>query len=109
MRFEMNLASEPFRRDRAILLASGAVGALLALSLVILVSLILMDRKSMSQERAILARLDGQLSRIAADQRKVDTELRKTLGLVKGDAASVPTASPALEPAPAAKPAQARR
>ncbi|MGI8989788.1 MAG: PilN domain-containing protein [Bryobacteraceae bacterium] len=77
MKFEMNLASEPFRRDRAILIASGAVGALLVLSLAALVSLILMDRGSMSQQRAALARLNRQLDRIASEQRKVDGELRK--------------------------------
>src|SRR3954449_1037560 len=38
----------------------------------------------------------------------VDTELRKTLGLVKGDAAPATNGSPVPEPAPAAKPAARR-
>lgn len=77
MRFEMNLASEPFRRDRAVFIGSAAVGVLLMITLTILCSLIVMDRKSMNQDRQILAGLNTQLNRLAAEQRKVDTELRK--------------------------------
>ncbi|MDQ6698911.1 MAG: hypothetical protein M3Z36_01845 [Acidobacteriota bacterium] len=77
MRFEINLASEPFRRDRAILIASGLVGLLLMLSLGILISLIVMDRKSMSQEREMEARMNRELTQVASEQRKNDAELRR--------------------------------
>jgi recombination protein RecA len=41
-------------------------------------------------------------------RKAVDTELRKSLGLIKSDAVPVPAASPVPEPAPAAKPAARR-
>jgi len=42
--FPVNLATQPSRKDRPILVASGAVGVLLVATLVLLVSLALADR-----------------------------------------------------------------
>jgi len=46
MRIPINLASQPFRRDRPMLLASAVVSAALLLTLVLLIYLALLDRRS---------------------------------------------------------------
>ena len=45
MKFPVNLATQPARKDRPILVASGAVGVLMVTTLVLLVSLALADRR----------------------------------------------------------------
>jgi Tfp pilus assembly protein PilN len=77
MKFPINLASQPFQKDRPILLASGAIAALLVASLILLTSLAIADRRRSADTRAVIARLDRQIARATADQERVDAILRR--------------------------------
>ena len=77
MRAGINLASEPFRRDRSALVISGALVALLALSLAVLVSLWITDRNTTADQRALLAQLQTRLTAAQREQTKVDGTLRQ--------------------------------
>lgn len=77
MKFPLNLATEPFRRDRLVLFASGAVGAMMVASLVLLLSLVLADRRRSADTRHEIARLDQQIGRAAAEQARLDSILRQ--------------------------------
>jgi Tfp pilus assembly protein PilN len=77
MKFPINLASQPFHKDRPILLGFGAVAALLVASLILLTSLAIADRRRSADTRAVIARLDRQIARATADQERVDAILRR--------------------------------
>lgn len=77
MRLPLNLATEPMRRDRPILVASVAVGLLMCITLIGLVGLLVTDHSSVVQSRATIARVERQLSRVNADQAKLDTQIRQ--------------------------------
>jgi len=77
VRIPVNLSSEPFRRDRPILLASGVCAALLAALLGILVFLMVSGRGQAGELRASVDRLNAQLRSIAAEQAKLDATLRQ--------------------------------
>lgn len=76
MRLPLNLASQPTRRDRPILIASAAVGLLLCFSLALLVSLAVSDRRAMEESRAAIARVQKQLAVVNAEQARVDARMR---------------------------------
>jgi Tfp pilus assembly protein PilN len=76
-RIPINLASEPFRRDRALLLASGALAAVLVISLGVLVSLILNERARASETRGLLTGLETTLRDQTIERGKVDAVLRQ--------------------------------
>jgi Tfp pilus assembly protein PilN len=77
MRIPVNLASQPFRRDRAMVAASVAVSLLLIVTLGALISLILMDRSQTAEVRADLDRLNREIRKINAEQAKLDAVLRR--------------------------------
>jgi len=77
MKIPINLASQPFRRDRAMLAASIAVTALLTLTLAALVSLALSDRAQMADTRGEIARLNGRLVSLSKEQAQLDAVLRR--------------------------------
>jgi len=77
MKFPVNLATQPSRKDRPILVASGAVAILMVVSLVVLVSLALADRRRSADTRRVIARLNQQMARTAAGQNKLDAVLRQ--------------------------------
>jgi type IV pilus assembly protein PilN len=77
MKIPINLASQPFRRDRAMLLASATVSALLVATLGILVSLAISDRAQLADARKEVSRLNRQIRSIAAEQARQDGVLRK--------------------------------
>jgi len=58
MKVPINLASQPFRRDRAMIVASAAVGVLLVFSLGVLVTLAISDRHQSADVRRDIARLN---------------------------------------------------
>lgn len=78
MKIGINLASEPFRRDRPILIASAAVAIVMLLSLGTLVTLALMDRSATARDRALQARLSSDLSKLKSEQKKVDADVRRS-------------------------------
>jgi type IV pilus assembly protein PilN len=77
MRIPINLASQPFRRDRAVLVASGALGVLLVLLLVFLLSLNSLESGQVTETRKEIARLDSQIRAVSAQQGRQDAILRK--------------------------------
>ena len=77
MRIPINLASQPFRRDRAVLVASAALGVLLIVLLVFLLSLNSLESGQAAQTRQELARLDSRIRALSAQQARQDAILRK--------------------------------
>jgi Tfp pilus assembly protein PilN len=72
MRYPLNIATRPFRRDRAALVASGLVSLALAGVLVMLISLILLERGRLAQTRADVARLERRLRTLSAEQASIE-------------------------------------
>src|SRR6266481_7829122 len=77
MKIPINLASQPFRRDRAIIAASVAVSVLLVLTLGVLILLILQDRAQLADVRADVNHLNQQTRAVNAQQAQLDTVLRQ--------------------------------
>jgi Tfp pilus assembly protein PilN len=77
MKFPINLASQPFHRDRPILFASGAVALLLVVSLILLVSQALAGRHRSRDTRRAIAQLDRQIEGAAAEQARLDALIRR--------------------------------
>jgi len=77
MKIPINLASQPFRRDRALVAASIAVTLLLLGTLGVLISLALADRAQMADVRADIARLNARVRAVNTEQARLDLVLRK--------------------------------
>jgi type IV pilus assembly protein PilN len=77
MRIPINLASEPFRRDRPLIVGSIAVGLLLTATLALFVVLSFHERGRTAEARQTLATLQSQLRGLAAEQSKIDGVLRQ--------------------------------
>jgi Tfp pilus assembly protein PilN len=77
MRIPINLASEPFRRDRPMLVASAACAVILAGLLGLQVFLILSSRERARDARVGVAELSGQLMSVNAEQAQVEQTLRQ--------------------------------
>jgi Tfp pilus assembly protein PilN len=77
MRIELNLASEPFRRDRPLLIASGVAGLLLLFSLITFIWMAWSDRSLVNQDRQVQARLERELARLRTEKSRYDGEVRK--------------------------------
>jgi len=77
MKIPINLASQPFRRVRAMLLASAAVSLLLAATLAAVVSLILTERAQMADVRHDVDRLNSRIRQAGAEQAKLAAVLNR--------------------------------
>src|SRR6266436_515597 len=77
MRIPINLSSEPFRRDRPMVVASGVCAALLAALLGVQIYLIVSERGQAKDTRIAVNRLSAQLRTITAEQTKLDDTLRQ--------------------------------
>jgi len=77
MTVNINLASQPFRRDRPMLIGSAVSGVLLLALLGMLISLNLSELTRLASTRKDVDRLDSQLRVIAAEQAKLEAVLRK--------------------------------
>jgi hypothetical protein len=77
MRIAINLSSEPFRRDRPLLIASAACAVLLSALLGLLIFLIANERERAKESRVAVNRVNVQLRSIAAEQAKLDAFLRQ--------------------------------
>lgn len=73
----VNLASEPFRRDRPILVASAVTAVLLAVLLAMLVSNILSQREAAKESREMLAAIERQGNALDREQARIQAELRQ--------------------------------
>jgi type IV pilus assembly protein PilN len=77
MKIGVNLATEPFRRDRPMIVASAAVGVLLVLSLALLVSLAVAERARSAEARGTIDRMQKQLEVVSREEGKLQTILRR--------------------------------
>jgi type IV pilus assembly protein PilN len=77
MRIPINLASQPFRRDRALIAGSALVGALLVATLGVLISLAMADRQQLAGVRTDIDRLNSQFLRESAELQQLEATLRK--------------------------------
>src|SRR5579863_1863265 len=77
MKYPVNLASHPFRKDRPILVASTMVGLALVGLLALLISLAAADRRRSADTRRVIARLEQQLGKVAREQSQLDALLRR--------------------------------
>jgi len=73
----INLASEPFRKDRALLVASGLVAGLLVILLGMLSITILKEREAARESRARIAGLESQLRGVQQEEAKLQAKLRE--------------------------------
>ena len=76
MRIPINLASEPFRRDRPVLIASAACGVVLVALLGVLVFLILSERSRQTETRASVAKLNAEVLTLSNEQAQMEATLR---------------------------------
>ena len=73
----INLASEPFRRDRPALLASAAASLLLIVALAVLISLAATERGRAAETSRAIERLRAQLRTLTAEQARLEGALRQ--------------------------------
>jgi type IV pilus assembly protein PilN len=73
----INLASEPFRKDRALLVASGVVAGLLVFLLALLSVTIVREREAARESRARIAGLESQLRAVQQEEAKLQARLRE--------------------------------
>ena len=77
MKIPINLASQPFRRDRAMLAGSIVVSLMLVGTLGALISLIVTDRALLADVRSDVDGLNRQIRAATAEQGRLDAVLRK--------------------------------
>ncbi|MEX2260622.1 MAG: hypothetical protein WD696_01655 [Bryobacteraceae bacterium] len=77
MRIAINLASQPFRRDRPVLFASAVVGVLLVALLAVLISIAGVERSRLADTWDAIAGLERDLSVLAAQQAAVEKVIRE--------------------------------
>jgi Tfp pilus assembly protein PilN len=77
MRIPINLASEPFRRDRPQLVISTVCGVALVALLGVMVFLILSERDRVKETRVAVENLNTELRKITQEQAEVDGTLRQ--------------------------------
>lgn len=77
MRIPINLSSEPFRKDRPILVASAACAVFLVALLSMLVFLIVNERARAKDTRVAVNRLRTELKNAAIEQARLDEVLRR--------------------------------
>ena len=77
MKIPINLASQPFRRDRAMLIASAAVSLLLVGSLGALIALAMTDNSQLADVRKDVAQLRTQIAALSRKQSEFDAVVRR--------------------------------
>ena len=78
MRIHVNLATEPFRKDRPILVASAALAVLLLILLGVQTFLIVSERDQAKEAREAVNRLEDEIARLDSEQAQLDGVLRQT-------------------------------
>jgi hypothetical protein len=79
MRVHINLAREPFRHDRPMLVASSACAVVLVALLGVLVFLIVSERGRQTDTRAAVAKLNAEMRTISEEQTRLDATLRQPM------------------------------
>lgn len=77
MRYPLNLASEPFRRDRAMIVASSVLAGLLVVTFGLLVALIVNERHQKRDVLEATAQAESQLSKLNTEQSAMEAAMRK--------------------------------
>jgi len=77
LRVPINLASEPFRRDRPVLVGSAALAVVLSLLLIYQVVAIVSERHQAADIRIAIDQQNSRLRAVAAQQATLNTTLRK--------------------------------
>lgn len=77
MKYPINLASEPFRRNRAMIVASSILAGVLVLTLGLLIVLIVNERHQKRDVREATAQAEARLARLTAEQAALEAETRK--------------------------------
>jgi type IV pilus assembly protein PilN len=77
MRIPVNLASDPFRRDRPMIVATVTVGLLLTGLLAMLVYLAIGERDRASEARDAIAQIQRQLDGLSREEARLQAVLRK--------------------------------
>jgi type IV pilus assembly protein PilN len=77
LRIPINLATEPFRRDRPMLAGAAAIATLLSLLLIFQVFTIVSEHRQAADIRVAIVRENAQIRVIAAQQDKLNATLRK--------------------------------
>lgn len=76
-RINLNLASEPFRRDRPLLIGSAVAALLLVVVLGMQITAILREREAASEARQMLAGLNRDIGAVNQRIAQLEAELRK--------------------------------
>jgi hypothetical protein len=76
-RLNINLASAPFRKDRALLTGAAVLAGVLTLLLVFLSVLVVKERDAARTSRAGMEALQQQLRKLSAEEASLQAELRK--------------------------------
>lgn len=77
MKIQINLASEPFRRDRPVLVVSALVGIAMLVLLGLLISIAVMERGRFAETHHAIAQYQGQTRSLSLQQARLDGVLRK--------------------------------
>jgi type IV pilus assembly protein PilN len=77
LRVPINLATEPFRRDRPVLVGATALAIVLTLLLVFQIVTIISERRQAADIRVAIAQQNTRLRTIATQQAKLNATLRK--------------------------------
>ena len=77
MRVPINLAREPFRRDRPMLVASAVTGILLLVTFFLVLGIAITERRSAAQTKAELNKVQQQRFKIRQEQTRLDAQLRR--------------------------------
>jgi len=77
MKIPINLASQPFRHNRALLIGSGLLAAIMIVTLGMLISLTLVDRRMKQEFVAQITKAQHQLDDVQKEQASIEQELRK--------------------------------
>jgi hypothetical protein len=77
MRIPINLASEPFRRDRPLIVASTVVSVLLLGLLTMLILLSISERNRAAEARASIETASQQLQRLTNEENRLQAIIRK--------------------------------
>lgn len=77
MKIPINLASQPFRRDRAMVMASGTVAVLLVFTLGVLVWLARMDSDQLVGLHQEIAALNVKLRAVSTDEQRLEGLMRQ--------------------------------
>jgi type IV pilus assembly protein PilN len=77
MRIPINLAREPFRRDRPMLVGSAVAAVLLLVTLGVLTGLAITQQNQKRDTQAMLNRTNRQLAAITNEQSKLDRAMRQ--------------------------------